>query len=148
MTPLSLTHKRERFGVFHTCQALEKPYRAKSKGMILLVMRIQLCSLSTFYWRPLPAGHQNSAGLSRPGERTSLQKIIHFSLAGTTTELSIPDSRAFEVFSINSRFQRLLCESLSGIAVLLFPNVFNFFPTNIKRNGDHSLFKNHILYPV
>lgn len=77
--------------------------------------------------------------------RTSLHKIIHLFSAGTITELSIPDPHALEVFSISSRFQRLLCESLSGITVLLFPNVFNFFPTNIKRNGEHSLFKKHIL---
>lgn len=66
--------------------------------------------------------------LAGQGERTSLQKIIHLFSAGKITELSTPDSHAFEAFSINSRFQRLLCESLSGITVLLFPNAFNFFP--------------------
>lgn len=43
-------------------------------------------------------------------EKTSLQKIINLFSAGTITELNIPDSHAFEVFSVNSRFKKLLCE--------------------------------------
>lgn len=51
---------------------------------------------------------QQKAGLRE--ERTSVQERTRLFSAAAVTELNIPHSHAFEVFSVNSRFKKLLCE--------------------------------------
>lgn len=77
------------------------PLRAKSRDGSLLVMRISLCSLPMSHW--ISSRIQN-AGLSRPGGEI-LAGRNSFVLHGTVTELSSPDSQAFEVFSSTADFK-------------------------------------------
>lgn len=51
---------------------------------------------------PTSSRNTRMQALAGQGERTSLEKMIYLFSAGTVTELRIPDSHAFEVFSINS----------------------------------------------